>query len=196
MFDLNTLFELTLSYNFKCEALQCCVVNLEEKLFGVLFVSILINVFFIGMVATTSLLTVDNTVRTTVNPNLTERVYEYNYTTVKNHYWDEPNPDILIDKPENNSIEMNGYNIYFGDVREDYLGWSWPSNNTIKLEISSLRTVDELETMCDHEVAHQLFPDYEHHLAETGKAEDSIYKYGDDMDIAVCDNLAYKLAMK
>lgn len=88
------------------------------------------------------------------------------------------------------NLEMAGYKFFFGDVKGIYSGISWPENDTVKLELAELETVGEVETMCDHEIAHQLFPDFRHPVEKSEMLKDPIYRYSDDMDIRVCDRLA------
>lgn len=90
-------------------------------------------------------------------------------------------------------IERDGYTFIFGEVKSDYVGMSWPENDTIKIEILSIETAGKLESLCDHEMAHQFFPDFDHSTFDT-RGDDPIYKYSDDMDIKICDWLAKKLS--
>jgi hypothetical protein len=92
------------------------------------------------------------------------------------------------------SRRIDGYIFTFGDVKGVYAGYSWPHNDTIKLDVKQLRTAGRLETMCDHEVAHQLFPEFEHPVEKDEMLEDPIYSYSDDMEIEACDRLARNLS--
>jgi hypothetical protein len=95
--------------------------------------------------------------------------------------------DAQVSAPKD-EIEMDGYVFLFGDLPANYSGMSWPANDTIKLDFSKIGTADALESICDHEMAHQFFPDFEHSDKET--EEDPLYRYSDDMEIKLCDALA------
>lgn len=105
-------------------------------------------------------------------------------------------PDYFPDSEvveSSSAVEEDGYGFIFGEVRGEYVGMSWPENSTVKIELSSLDTADDLETLCDHEVAHQIFPGVEHSTIDT-RSDDPIYKYSDDMEIKACDRLAANLS--
>lgn len=90
------------------------------------------------------------------------------------------------------TIDRDGFTFTFGKVRSDYVGMSWPENDTVRIEISSIGAAGELESLCDHEMAHQFFPGFEHSTFDT--RDDPIYRYSDDMDIKICDWLTKELS--
>jgi hypothetical protein len=96
-------------------------------------------------------------------------------------------PDAKVSAPKD-EIEMDGYVFLFGDLPGNYSGMSWPANDTIKLDFSKIGTADALESICDHEMVHQFFPDFDH--SDDAAEEHPIYRYSDYMEIELCDALA------
>jgi len=64
------------------------------------------------------------------------------------------------------------------------MGKTFTHNNTIFVETGL--TATQFDTVCNHEVLHNLFPEYEHD-EDLDKTEDSIYKTSRRVDLRVCD---------
>lgn len=100
-------------------------------------------------------------------------------------------PSAQVSAPRQ-ELDMDGYVFLFGDLPKNYSGMSWSDNDTIKLDFSKIETAGAVESICDHEMAHQLFPKFKH--PDNQVKEDPIYRYSNDMEIELCDDLALQTA--
>lgn len=92
------------------------------------------------------------------------------------------------------SFTLGGYHFKFqeelgSEGKYSTRAFTWTHNDTVVLENGwSAKTI---EGSCDHELAHNFFPDFDHPEGEE-KFDDPIYNYSDDMDIELCDRAIAK----
>lgn len=101
-------------------------------------------------------------------------------------------PDRLVTFTGN--FTLGGYHFIFrkdlgSDGNYSTIGYTWTHNDTVFLETGW--SAKSMEGTCDHELAHNFFPQFDHPPGEK-KFDDPIYNYSDDMDIEVCDRVIAK----
>lgn len=121
---------------------------------------------------------------------------DYKYSELQPDEKHNFNPNRTVDYE--GTIYVGNYTIHFQTEEQNKhlngstIGYTYPGDEK-EIWIETGHSAAEIESTCDHEVFHELFPRFRHSEGEA-KFSDPIYKYSDDARIWECD-LAVQVAL-
>lgn len=121
-----------------------------------------------------------------------------------NYNWEAPDEKHNFDPQKTvtytGTLNVGGYTMHFLTENQSKalegptIGFTFPQDGKKEIWIQTNRPAADIEETCDHEVFHELFPQFRHPEG-TEKFTDPIYTYSDDANIAACD-LAVEIALE
>lgn len=119
--------------------------------------------------------------------NTREKAYSEGYVAAKERYSEPYNTELTV----NNKVSFQDEYLFktVDDVKGDYKGIAYRGNNTIRIETGV--EAGRFDMLCNHEVLHLKFKEYEHTKFNT-REDDSIYELDEHLDTDVCDKFTEK----
>jgi len=125
---------------------------------------------------------------------------DYNYLDNNSDFQEHHNFDPHKEVNYTGTLEVDGVEIHFeteemNDVFKNSttIGYTY-SGGKEEIWIKTGRVASRIESICDHERFHEMFPNFSHPDGEE-KFDDPIYEYSDDANIVTCD-LAVEIALE